>query len=268
MLADVAGAVGTACAGIIAGLFALYGFKQHAARERVQREHEMVREVHFQMAEALARYFEMLRSYPNPQISDADLRAMLKDFSPAMAKMQLVASLDTIAVLQKFGKELQQALQRLVLMRAEMMNSHVALTTVQRQMQEIMERVKELRPLGAQKPIPEIDSMTPMWQNLQQRERDLLLKTARLQLEMTEEVQNRMARLGSIQLEAVLSGRAMLGMPIDGEKYKRISAETAANVDASLRQFLHELRTRIGLVNHPVQPAAVPNPPQSGEGGR
>lgn len=224
----IVGGLFTCVAAVLAFLGIAWSLRGHRHRERLGREHDMRQGVYFQYAEAHSRVLEYLGQMANHNLPEADLRALIKDYGPICAKLHLVGGLASIKCLNQINLKWQSAAFDLSIQRAQLLNLKLAHETVLRNLTEVMDRVKSLRPIGTNDNATAVQAMGPTWENLQARQSELDSQVKALSLSMFRQSTKCIHEIVPLQIDAVLVAREVLGLKIDGEAYK---AETEKALD-------------------------------------
>ncbi len=213
----------------------------HRWRERVAREHEMRREAYFNLAASTARMFEFIRQIANHQLPDADLRLLIKDYGPDSSKLHLVGDVRSLKSLYQMDEKFQEAMSALAIKRFVVLNLKSGHDAINRNLSEVVDRMKNLRPIGTTENADAIAQLGLTWRNLIQRERDLGFQIRKQTLEIHREANKYLTAIIPLQIEAVLAARNILAFDVDEATYVSETQKSLERLNAGLEALCNRL---------------------------
>ncbi len=245
-------------AAIIAGIFtctaALLAFIgialslwAHRWRERVAREHEMKREVCFSFIASVANVFEFIGQIGSLHLPESELRALIKDYPSDSASFQLVGDLGSLTNLARLDEMFHDAMASLSIKRVAVLQLKNRREAINKNQEELLERIKQLRPLGTTQNADEITALKPIWQDLMNRYRDVDYQVRKGTLDIYRTASRFAKEMTPVHAELLSTIRISLGLKVVKKDYIEDAIKSAARRDAQIKELCDRLESELKL---------------------
>jgi hypothetical protein len=240
-------------------------FEHERGLKTKDREMELRKEVYLAAAEAIAAGLHAISRFPNLDIPNDQITNAFIEKSPAISKIHVIATTETVQALTSFTGQLGALFLTLFAQRYELQKSKSAIIAIDSQVAEFgKERDRMLEMIKQHNIEGIVDDRR--WNTLQnnfdfeqKRIRDGIANQKELhgdlyprQLEFMRDCVTHTARLSQLLIPVLSSVRAELDLPLDDHAYRAIAKESLENQQAAIDAFvLRVTPTAVKPINPP-----------------